>query len=174
MTTAAQRPAGAPGGKTAHSAPAVEGKTAATNRQARHEYEILEKVEAGLALTGTEVKSIREGRVNLKDSFARIENGEVFVYDMHISPYSHGNRENHDPRRVRKLLLHKAEIRRLWSKVREKGLTLVPLRVYFNARGLAKVELALARGKKLYDRREDIARRDAQRDLARALREANK
>lgn len=149
----------------------VEGRTAATNRQARHDYFILETYEAGLVLTGTEIKSVREGRINLKDSFARVENGELFLYNVHISPYSHGTYANHEPLRVRKLLMHKAEIRRLYDKVREKGLTLVPLRVYFNARGIAKVELALARGKQLHDKRDAIAERERAREVSRALRE---
>lgn len=144
-------------------------KVVTVNRKARHDYEILETCEAGLVLTGTEVKSLRTGRANLKDSFARIQNGEVWLYHMHISPYSHGNINNHEPTRPRKLLLHRSEIRRLTGKVEERGLTLVPLKVYFKD-GYAKVELALARGKRLYDKRQDIARRDAERDVARALR----
>ncbi|HHU32592.1 MAG TPA: SsrA-binding protein SmpB, partial [Clostridia bacterium] len=113
-------------------------------------------------------------KANLQDSFARVENNEVFLYNMHISPYEQGNRFNHDPKRTRKLLMHKSEIRRLIGKTREKGLTLVPLKVYFNQRGIAKLELALARGKKLYDKREDIATRDANREIARALRDKNR
>lgn len=143
----------------------------ATNRRARHDYHILESYEAGIVLTGTEVKSMRAGRLNLKDSFARVEGGEVFLYNMHISPYSHGNRWNHDPTRTRKLLLHKAEIRRLIGRVQQQGLTLVPLRVYFNERGRAKVELALAQGKKRWDKRRDIAKREAQREVERAMKE---
>lgn len=139
------------------------------NRKARHEYHILETMEAGLVLQGTEVKSLREGRGNLVDSYAKIQNGEVFLYNFHISPYSGEKRFNHDPLRVKKLLLHRKEIRKLIGRVEEKGLTLVPLRVYFKS-GKAKVELALARGKKLYDRREDIAERDAKRAMERALR----
>ncbi|MBC7335591.1 MAG: SsrA-binding protein SmpB [Clostridia bacterium] len=145
-------------------------RVVAENRRARHDYFIEETLEAGIALTGTEVKSLRAGRASLQDSFARVEKGEVLLYNMHISPYEKGNRFNHDPKRVRRLLLHKAEIRRLVGKTRQRGFTLVPLRLYFNSRGLAKVELALARGKKLYDRREDIARRDAARQIAQALR----
>jgi len=122
-------------------------------------------------LTGTEVKSVRAGRVNLNDAFARVENGEVYLYNMHISPYTHGNRFNHEPTRVRKLMLHKDEIRRLVGKTREQGLTLIPLRIYFSDRGWAKVELALARGKKKWDKREDIARREAQRQAQRAVKE---
>lgn len=143
----------------------------ATNRRARHDYHILETFEAGLVLTGTEVKALREGRVNLRDSFARVDNGEVYLYNMHISPYSHGNRWNHEPTRTRKLLLHKKEIRRLIGLVQQQGLTLVPLMVYFNEKGRAKLELAVARGKKLWDKRRDAAQREAQREAARAVKE---
>jgi len=122
-----------------------------------------------MVLTGTEVKSLRAGRANLKDSFARIGDGELWLENMHISPYEQGNRFNHDPKRARKLLMHKREIMRLWGRTREKGLALVPLKVYFKD-GRAKVELALARGKKVYDKREEIARREARRELERALR----
>lgn len=138
------------------------------NRKARHDYHILETMEAGLVLQGTEVKSLREGRGNLVDSYAKIQNGEVFLYNFHISPYSGERRFNHDPLRVKKLLLQRKEIGKLIGRVEEKGLTLVPLKVYFK-NGKAKVELALARGKKLYDRREDIAERDAKRAMERAL-----
>lgn len=144
-------------------------KIIAQNRKARHDYEILETFEAGLALRGTEVKSLRAGRANLKDSYAAVHNGEVWLYGVHISPYSHGNINNHDPERDRKLLLHRREIRRLIGKTKETGLTLVPLQLYFT-RGKAKVELALARGKKQYDKREAIARRDAEREMKRAYR----
>lgn len=147
---------------------AAEKKTVVTNRQARHDYFILETFEAGVALTGTEVKSLRAGRGNLKESYAEIRDGEVFLVNCHISPYDFGNRYNHDPLRPRKLLLHKAEIRRLYGKTREKGLTLIPLQLYFNERGRVKVELALAKGKKLYDKREEIARRDAERRARRS------
>ncbi|MCS5696519.1 SsrA-binding protein SmpB [Desulfofundulus thermocisternus] len=146
------------------------GKVVAVNRKARHDYHILETYEAGIALTGTEVKSLRAGRANLQDSFARVENAELFLYNMHISPYDQGNRFNHEPKRTRKLLMHKKEILRLLGKSREKGLALIPLKVYFNDRGKAKVELALARGKKVYDKREDMAARDAKREMERALR----
>ena len=139
------------------------------NRKARHEYHILETMEAGLVLQGTEVKSLREGRGNFVDSYAKIQHGEVFLYNFHISPFSGEKRFNHDPLRVKKLLLHRKEIRKLIGRVEEKGLTLIPLKVYFK-NGKAKVELALARGKKLYDRREDIAERDAQRAIERAMR----
>ena len=138
------------------------------NRKARHDYLILDTIEAGVVLQGTEVKSLRAGRANLKDSYARVEKGEVYLYGMHISPYEQGNRYNHHPRRTRKLLLHRHEIKRLIGKVQEKGLTLVPLRLYFD-HGIAKVELALAKGKKQYDRRHAIAERDNQREMQRAL-----
>lgn len=144
-----------------------------SNRKARHEYHIEETYETGIVLTGTEVKSLRIGRANLQDSFARIDNGEVFLYNMHISPYEQGNRFNHDPKRPRKLLMKRMEINRLIGKVKEQGLTLIPLRVYFK-KNWAKVELALAKGKKIYDKRQDIAAKDAQRDLERALREKYK
>ncbi|WP_018084500.1 SsrA-binding protein SmpB [Desulfurispora thermophila] len=147
----------------------MAGTPTITNRKARHEYHILETYEAGIELKGTEVKSLRAGKANLQDSFARIENNELLLYNMHISPYEQGNRFNHDPKRVRRLLMHRQEINRLHSKIREKGLTLIPLKIYFQ-RGWAKVELALARGKKLYDKRQDIAARDAQREMERARR----
>lgn len=145
----------------------------AENRKARHEYHIEDVIEAGLVLQGTEVKSIRGRRVNLKDSFAKVENNEVFLYGMHISPYEQGNRFNHDPLRVRKLLLNRSEIRRLIGITREKGMALIPLRLYFR-RGRVKLELAVARGKKLYDKRQDLAERSAQRDMERAFRERQK
>lgn len=143
-------------------------KVICENRRARHEYHIMETYEAGIVLQGTEVKSLRAGRASLQDSFARVENGEVWLYNMHISPYEQGNRYNHDPKRPRKLLLHKREIMYLWGRTREKGLTLIPLRCYFKD-GKAKVELALAKGKKLYDRRADLAERAARREMERAL-----
>ncbi|MDW8138183.1 MAG: SsrA-binding protein SmpB [Bacteroidota bacterium] len=142
--------------------------TVATNRKARHEYEILETLEAGIALVGTEVKALRQGKANIQDAYATIENGEVWLRNMHISPYEFGNRYNHDPLRPRKLLLHKREIMRLYGKTRERGLTLIPLRIYFK-RGWAKVELALVRGKRQYDRRAEIAEREAKRELERLL-----
>ena len=145
-------------------------KTIALNRQARHEYFIEDFFETGIVLTGTEVKSIRLGRLNMKDSFARIENGEVIIFSMHISPYEQGNRFNHDPIRPRKLLMHKAEIRKLNSRVKERGFTLIPLRMYFK-RGLIKLELGLGKGKKLYDKRDDAAQRDALREIDRAMKE---
>jgi SsrA-binding protein len=146
-------------------------KVIVSNRKARHEYRIIETVEAGIALTGTEVKSLREGRASLVDAYAVLDAGEVILRGLHITPYSHTSQTDLNPRRDRKLLLHKMEIRRLLGKVREKGLTLVPLKLYFNERGLAKVELALAKGKKVYDKRRDIAERDAQRDLRRELKD---
>ncbi len=148
-------------------------KIIAVNRKARHEYHIMETFEAGINLKGTEVKSLREGNANLQDSYARIENGEIFIYNMHISPYAQGNQFNHEPKRPRRLLMHKYEIIRLFSKVREKGLSIIPLRLYFK-NGLAKVELALARGKKLYDRRDDLAERDAKREMERAKKESTR
>lgn len=142
------------------------------NRKARHDYFIIEQTEAGIALRGTEVKSLRAGRANLKDSFARIQDGEVWLYGAHISAYEEGNRYNHDPDRPRKLLLHRREIMRLRGRVEEKGLTLVPLSLYFK-RGIVKVELALARGKAEHDKRRAIAERESDREIARALKEVS-
>jgi SsrA-binding protein len=139
------------------------------NRKARHDYLILDRWEAGIVLQGTEVKSLREGKANLKDSYARIEAGEVFLYQFHISPYGKGSYNNHPPLRTRKLLLHKKEIRKLTGRVEEKGLTLIPLKVYFKE-GKAKVELALARGKKMYDKRAAIAKKDSDREIERDFR----
>ncbi len=144
-----------------------------TNRKARHDYHILETHEAGIALAGTEVKSLRAGKGNLKDSFAKVENGELFVYNMHISPYEKGNIFNKDPMRPRKLLMKRREIDRLFGLVKEKGLTLIPLKLYLNEKGLVKVELAVAKGKTLYDRREDIKQRDADREMEKAFKEYN-
>ncbi len=147
-------------------------KIVARNRKARHEYFIEETIEAGIVLKGTEVKSVREGRVNIKESYGGVvENGEVFIYSMHISPYEQGNIYNTDPLRKKKLLLHKREIRKLESAVMQKGYTLVPLSVYINEDGLVKVELAIAKGKKLYDKRESIAKRDAERRMQQHLSE---
>jgi SsrA-binding protein len=143
-------------------------KVVATNKKAFHEYFILEKVEAGVCLLGTEVKAIREGRLNLKDSYAIVQKGEVWLFNCHISPYSHGNRENHDPTRTRKLLLHAREVRKLIGKTQQKGLTLTPLRVYFK-RGLVKVELGVARGKKLVDKRDSERSKEADREAAVAM-----
>jgi len=140
-----------------------------SNRKARHEYFILEALEAGIVLTGTEVKSLRKGNANLQDSYAELRSGEVWLEGMHISPYEQGNINNHEPRRKRKLLLQRKQIRKLIGGMKEKGLTLIPLSVYFKG-PYAKVELALARGKKSYDKRDAIAKRDADRDIARARR----
>ncbi|GAB7386652.1 SsrA-binding protein [Bacillaceae bacterium] len=148
-------------------------KVIAQNKKARHDYHILDTYEAGIVLTGTEIKSIRAGKVNLKDSFARVQNGEVFLHNMHISPYEQGNRFNHDPLRTRKLLLKKSEIAKLIGQTKEKGFSLVPLKLYLT-RGYAKLELALAKGKKLYDKRETLKQRDAERAIQRALRERQK
>jgi SsrA-binding protein len=145
-------------------------KLLATNRKAFHEYFILDKLEAGISLLGTEVKSIREARINLKESYAAIKEGEAYLLNCHISPYSHGNRENHDPLRRRKLLLHSREIRKLIGKTQEKGLTLVPLRVYLK-RGRVKVELGVARGKKLYDKRETERRKETDRETRAAVKQ---
>lgn len=142
--------------------------TIATNRKARHDYSILETFEAGIVLTGTEVKSLRAGRASLVDGFALISNGEVFLHGVHIPEYVQGTWTNHEPRRVRKLLLHKQEITRLIGKMQESGLTLVPLKLYFS-HGRAKAELALARGKRAYDKRQDMAKRDANREISRAM-----
>ncbi|MBE5878424.1 MAG: SsrA-binding protein SmpB [Lachnospiraceae bacterium] len=138
-------------------------KPVANNKKAYHDYFIEEKYEAGLVLHGTEVKSLRLGKCSIKESFIRIENGEMFIYGMHISPYEKGNIFNKDPLRVRKLLLHKREIMKLLGKIKEKGYTIVPLQVYFS-NGRAKIEIGLARGKKLYDKREDIAKKDQRRE----------
>lgn len=148
-------------------------KVIAQNKKATHDYFIEETFEAGIVLTGTEIKSIRSGRVNLKDSFARINNGEAFIINMHISPFEHGNRFNHEPTRTRKLLLNKKEIDKLIGLTKEKGYSLVPLRIYLK-NGFAKIDIALAKGKKLYDKRDTIAKRDADRQIARALREKQK
>ena len=143
-------------------------KLVANNKKAYHDYFIEEKYECGIALHGTEVKSLRMGKCSIKEAFIRIENGEVCVYGMHISPYEKGNIFNKDPLRVKKLLMHRQEIRKLLGKIKEKGYTLVPLQVYFS-RGKAKAEIGLARGKKLYDKREDIAKKDARREAERAV-----
>jgi SsrA-binding protein len=148
-------------------------KIIAQNRKARHDYSILDVYEAGLVLTGTEVKSLRLGRASLVDGFATIDDGEMYLHNVHIPEYEQGSWTNHEPRRVRKLLLHREEIGRLIGKTKESGLTIVPLSLYFSA-GKAKVELGLARGKKSYDKRQDLARRDADREVARALGRRNK
>lgn len=148
-------------------------KVISDNRKAYHDYFVEEKLETGIILTGTEIKSIRNGRVNLKDSFARVENGEVWLYQMHISPYEQGNRFNHDPLRKRKLLLNRSEISKLVGKVQQEGLTLVPTKIYLR-KGLAKIELGICKGKKNYDKRQDIAERDAKREIDRHLRDRQK
>lgn len=148
-------------------------KVVAQNRKARHDYFIEETYEAGIVLKGTEVKSVRQGRVNLRDAYAAIRDGEVYVENMHISPYEKGNIYNVDPTRSRKLLLNRREINRLIGYTQQRGLTLVPLRLYIK-RGLVKVELGVARGKKTYDKRADIARRDAKREIERSFRESQK
>jgi SsrA-binding protein len=144
-------------------------KVIATNRKARHDYEILETYEAGLVLRGTEVKSLREGQVNFKDSYAAINGNEAWLIGCHIAPYHHGSDANHDPDRSRKLLLHRREIARLLGKTAERGLTLVPLRLYFKE-GRAKLEVGLARGKKIYDKRASIRERDERREMAKEVR----
>lgn len=148
----------------------MEKKTLARNRKAFHDYHIEETYESGMVLTGTEVKSIRAGRLNLKDSYATIEDGELWLHNMHISPYDQGNRFNHAPLRKRKLLMHRREINRLFGLTREKGYTLVPLEVY-TKKGFIKVELALARGKRQYDKRAAIAAKEAKREIERAFKE---
>jgi SsrA-binding protein len=145
-------------------------KNIAENRKAFHDYQVLETFEAGIALLGTEVKSIREGNVNLRDSFARIESGEIWLYNVHINPYSHRGYADHEPTRRRKLLLRKAEIRKLIGKTVEKGMTLVPTRMYFH-NGYVKVAIALAKGKKAHDKRETIKRREADRETRAAVKE---
>jgi SsrA-binding protein len=144
-------------------------KLICSNKKARHNYEIIETMEAGIALTGTEVKSLRAGKASLNESYARITDGEVFLLQFHISPYTHGSAFNHDPLRPRKLLLHKREIRKLIGKTAEKGFSLVPLKAYFKA-GRAKIELALARGKRLYDKREELKKQAMKRDVEREFR----
>ena len=144
----------------------TNGKMIANNKKAYHDYFILENIEAGIALHGTEVKSLRMGKCSIKESFIRIENGEMFIYGMHISPYEKGNIFNKDPLRVKKLLLHKSEINKLLGKCKEKGMAIIPLKVYFKG-SLVKVEIGLAKGKKLYHKREDIARKDLKREAER-------
>jgi SsrA-binding protein len=152
----------------AKKAPAGQ-KIIAQNKTGRLNYFIEDTYEAGIALVGTEVKALREGKANLKDSYALVNNGEVFVHEMHISPYTFGNRENHDPLRVRKLLLHKGEIKRLYGKSRERGLALIPLKLYFKG-GKVKMEIGVGRGKKLYDKRESLRDKDDRREMERGMR----
>lgn len=147
-------------------------ETVAVNRKARHNYTITDTFEAGIVLTGTEIKSIRAGKVNLADAYARVEKGEAWLIGAHIAPYEAGNRYNHAPKRERKLLLHRTEIEQMMGRAAAKGLTVVPLRLYLNDRGRAKLELGLARGKQLYDRRRDIADRDSRRDMEREVADA--
>ena len=146
----------------------IKEKMIIKNRKAFHDYEMIEKFESGIVLHGTEVKSFRRGQVNFKDSYVKVLDGELWVVNMHVSPYEHGSIYNHDPTRARKLLLHKREIKRLARKIEESGLTVIPLSAYFK-NGVAKVQIALARGKKTYDKRKDIAKRDADRDAQREL-----
>jgi SsrA-binding protein len=148
--------------------------TVAVNRRARHEFSIDETFEAGLVLTGTEIKSIRAGKVNLADAYARVEHDEAWLIGAHIAPWAEGNRYNHEPKRTRKLLLHRSEIDELMGRAKAKGQTIVPLRLFIDRKGRAKVELALARGKQLHDRRRDIAERDARREIARELADAQR
>ncbi len=149
-----------------------QGKLIANNKKAYHDFFILDTYEAGIALHGTEVKSLRMGKCSIKESFIRIENGEVFIYGMHVSPYEKGNIFNKDPLRVKKLLLHKSEINKLLGKIKEKGMSVVPLKVYFKG-SLVKVEIGLAKGKKLYDKRDDIAKKDQQREAERDFKVRN-
>ena len=149
-----------------------QGKLIANNKKAYHDFFILETYEAGIVLHGTEVKSLRMGKCSIKESFIRIENGEMFIYGMHISPYEKGNIFNKDPLRVRKLLLHKSEINKLLGKTKEKGMAIVPLKVYFN-KSLVKIEIGLAKGKKLYDKRQDIASKDQKREAQREFKIRN-
>jgi len=149
-------------------------RTVATNRKARHDYFIDETYETGIVLTGTEIKSVRAGRVNLRDSYVQVKNGELWLIDTHIAPYKQAGRSSHEPKRPRKLLMHRREIDRLQGKVQEKGYTIIPLRLYFRNDKWVKVEIALARGKRLYDKRRAIRERDAQRETERALADRRK
>ncbi|WP_265459041.1 SsrA-binding protein SmpB [Enterococcus sp. HY326] len=148
--------------------PKGEGKLIAQNKKARHDYSIIDTIEAGIVLQGTEIKSIRNGRINLKDGFARVRNGEVYLLNVHISPYEHGNIFNHDPLRTRKLLMHRKQIDRLIGETKNTGVTLVPLKVYLK-NGFAKVLIGIAKGKKQYDKREDLKRKDINREISRTL-----
>lgn len=151
-----------------------EEKTVALNRRARHEFSIEDTIEAGIVLTGTEIKSLRAGKANLADAYARIERGEAWLVGAHIAPWVGGNRFNHEPKRDRKLLLHRAEIDQLLGRTKSKGLTLIPLRLYVSERGKAKIELGLGKGRQLHDRRRDIAERDARRQMERDIAEARR
>ncbi|QSO48591.1 SsrA-binding protein SmpB [Alicyclobacillus mengziensis] len=150
-----------------------DGKSLAQNRKAYHDYFIEDTYEAGIVLFGTEIKSIRKGSANLRDAYAQVQNGEVWLYNMHVSPYEQGNRFNHEPMRPRKLLLHKSEIAKLIGAVKEQGYTLIPTKLYIR-NGYCKIELGLAKGKKLYDKRESAKKRDANREIQRALRDRNR
>lgn len=153
--------------------PKGEGKVVAQNKKARHDYHVEETFEAGIVLQGTEIKSIRAGRANLKDSFARVQNGELFLHNMHISTYEQGNRYNHDPLRTRKLLLHRKEINKLLGATKEQGYSIVPLKMYLK-NGFAKLLIGLAKGKKHFDKRDDIKKKDAKREIERAFRDRQK
>ncbi len=153
---------------------AMTEQTIAVNRRARHEYSIEETIEAGIALTGTEIKSVRAGKVSLAEAYAAVDRGEAWLIGANIAPWEHGNRYNHEPKRNRKVLLHRDQIDELLGRTKAKGLTLIPLRLYITGRGHAKVELGLARGKQLHDRRRDIAARDARREVERALADADR
>jgi len=146
----------------------MDKKVISTNRKAFHDYLIFDRFDAGIVLTGTEIKSVRNGMFNLKDSFAKIEDGEIFLYNMHISPYEHGNRFNHEPERVRKLLLKKQEIMKMLGKIKKENYTIVPLELYLS-HGFAKIEIGLAKGKKLYDKRESITKKTQERNIARIV-----
>ncbi|MEW6457157.1 MAG: SsrA-binding protein SmpB [Acidobacteriota bacterium] len=148
-------------------------KVIATNKKGYHNYEIIEIFEAGISLLGSEVKSIREGRVNLRDSYATLKNGEIFLVNSHISSYKYSSYFNHDPYRERKLLLHKSQIRKITGKIKEKGLTLIPLKIYINERGIIKLELALAKGRKVWEKKELIKERDIKREMEKELRRRN-
>lgn len=153
--------------------PKGEGKLIAQNKKARHDYSVIDTMEAGIVLQGTEIKSIRNGRINLKDGFARIRNGEAYLYNVHISPYDQGNIFNHDPTRTRKLLLHKKQIAKLTAETKTTGITLVPLKVYLK-NGFAKVLIGIAKGKKTYDKREDLKRKEVDRQIDRTLKSRNR
>jgi SsrA-binding protein len=153
---------------------APEYKNVAVNRRALHDYEIVDRVEAGISLTGSEIKSVRQGKVSLQEAYARPEHGELWLQGAHIADYEAASYNGHEPRRPRRLLLHRAQIAELARQVEQRGLTLIPLRLYLNKRGLAKVEIAVARGRRQYDKREAIAKRDAEREMERALRRNNR
>jgi SsrA-binding protein len=153
----------------------AEAKKIIENRRARHEYHILDSYEAGIALEGLEVKSLRQGNVSLQDSYAKVEDdGQIFLYDAHISPYNNADTRKYNPKRKRQLLLHKKEIRRLLGKTQQSGFTLIPTKMYFNEKGMAKVLISIAKGKQLYDKREDLKKEDIRREAATAMKERNK